>query len=87
MSTYRKKKGSLNSIRKEIQITHLILIVVITILLSVGGAYININANAQAQDKNLRNTADLISRLYSYTKDLSQEQFTLYFNSVCRENL
>lgn len=51
----------------------------------MGGAYININANAQAQDKNLRNTADLISRLYSYTKDLSQEQFTLYFNSVCRE--
>lgn len=85
MNIYRKKKGSLNSIRKEIQITHLILIVVITILLSVGGAYININANAQAQDKNLRNTADLISRLYSYTKDLSQEQFTLYFNSVCRE--
>lgn len=79
------KKGSLNTIRKEIQRTHLFLIVVITILLSVGGAYININANAQAVDQNLLNTADLISRLYSFTKNLPEDEFRTYFNSVCDE--
>ncbi len=79
------KKRSLNTIRKEIQRTHLFLIVVITILLSVGGAYININANAQAFDQSLQNTADLISRLYSFTKGLERDEFTSYFNSICRE--
>ena len=79
------KKGSLNTIRKEIQRTHLLLIVVITILLSVGGAYININANAVAVDQNLHNTADLISRLYCFTKNLSDDDFRAYFNSVCSE--
>lgn len=80
-----KNKGSLNSIRIEIQKTHLILIVVITILLSVGGAFINITSNAHSLDQTLRNTADLISRLYSFTKDLPQEEFSSYFNSVCKE--
>ena len=79
------KKGSLNTIRKEMQRTHLFLIVVITILLSLGGAYINLNANAQAVDQNLLNTADLISRLYSFTKNLSDKDFCSYFNSVCNE--
>lgn len=79
------KKRSLNTIRKEIQRTHLFLIVVITILLSVGGAYININANAQAFDQSLQNTADLISRLYSFTKGLERDEFTGYFNSICQE--
>ncbi|MBR6295339.1 MAG: Spo0B domain-containing protein [Treponema sp.] len=80
-----QKKAPLNSIRREMQRTHLILIVVITILLSVGGACININANTQAMDQNLLNTADLISRLYSFTKDLPQDEFRKYFNSVCEE--
>ncbi len=79
------KKGSLNTIRKEIQRTQLLLIVVITIFLSVGGAYININANAQAMDQNLMNTADLISRIYAFTKGLPQDEFRDYFNSICRE--
>ena len=80
-----QKKGSLNSIRKEIQKIHLILIMVITVLLSVGGAFININADTQAFDQNLLNTSNLISRLYGFTKDLSQNELTEYFNSVCRE--
>ncbi len=79
------KKGSLNSIRREMQRTHLLLIVVITILLSVGGAYIDINANAQALDQNLLNTADLISRIYGFTRKLPQDELTGYFNSICRE--
>ena len=82
-STRYAKKGSLNSIRREMQKTHLILIVVITILLSVGGAYINVNANAQAVDQSLLNTADLISRLYGFTKNLPRDELTGYFNSIC----
>jgi sensor histidine kinase regulating citrate/malate metabolism len=84
-STKYAKKGSLNSIRRDMQRTHLLLIVVITILLSVGGAYINVNANAQAFDQSLLNTADLISRLYSFTKGLPQDEFRSYFNSICTE--
>lgn len=84
-STRYAKKGSLNSIRREMQKTHLILIVVITILLSVGGAYINVNANAQAVDQSLLNTADLISRLYGFTKNLPRDELTGYFNSICTE--
>lgn len=85
MKNARDKKGSLNNIRKEIQRTHLFFIVIITIFLSVGGAFININAHEQAFDQNLLNTADLISRIYSFTKDLSQEEFCSYFNSICKE--
>ncbi|MBQ9539437.1 MAG: Spo0B domain-containing protein [Treponema sp.] len=84
-NTKDTKRGSLNSIRREIQRTHLILIVVITILLSVGGAMININANAQALDQSLLNTADLISRIYSFNKGMPREQLKSYFNSICRE--
>lgn len=79
------KKSSLNSIRKEIQKVHLILIMVITVLLSAGGTFININADTQAFDQNLLNTSNLISRLYGFTKELSSEELTEYFNSVCRE--
>ncbi|MCR5764065.1 MAG: Spo0B domain-containing protein [Treponema sp.] len=79
------KKGSLNTIRKEMQRTHLFLIVVITILLSFGGAFINLHANAQAVDQNLLNTADLISRLYRFTKNLPCDEFCKYFNGVCNE--
>lgn len=85
MNNKRKPKSFLNSIQREIQNKHLFLIVIITILLSVGGAVININANSQALDQNLRNTADLISRLASFTNNLSQEQLTKYYNSICDE--
>lgn len=79
------KRSVLNSLRKEIQKIHLILIMVVTILLSVGGAMVNINADTQAFDQNLLNTSNLISRLYGFTKDLPKEEFTAYFNSVCAE--
>lgn len=79
------KKSSLNSIRQEIQKVHLILIMVVTILLSVGGAFINVNADAQAFDQNLLNTSNLISKLYGFTDNLSTSDLVQYFNSVCEE--
>lgn len=79
------RKSSLNSIRKEIQRTHLLLIVIITIFLSVGSAFIDINANTKNFDQNLLNTSNLISRLYGFTEDFTQEQRTIYFNSLCKE--
>ena len=47
-------KKSLDSIRKEIQTTQLILIILITILLSTGSAVININSHEKAFEVMLR---------------------------------
>lgn len=58
---------------------------VVTILLSVGGAFINVNADAQAFDQNLLNTSNLISKLYGFTDNLSTSDLVQYFNSVCEE--
>lgn len=79
-----KKNNSdkLNTIRKEIRRTHLALIISITILLSIGGAFININSNEKTFNQNLQNTAELITRLYSFTKDYSQTELCTYMDSV-----
>lgn len=79
------RKNSLNNLRKEIQHTHLVLIVIITILLSVGSVFININANSKNLNQNLLNFSNLISRLYGFTKDMPSEQRTIYFNYLCME--
>lgn len=81
---YRKNNG-LNVIRKEIQRIHLILIIVITILLSVGGAFTNVNASDNAFDQNLQDTAELITRLYSFMIDSSQIELCFYMDSVVRD--
>lgn len=79
------KKNSLNNIRKEMQKSHLLLIVIITICLSIGGALININASNQNFDQNLINTSTLISHLYEFTKKLSGDELCKYFNNVTKE--
>ncbi|WP_027728781.1 sensor histidine kinase [Treponema sp. C6A8] len=76
------KNKSADNIRREIQHTHLLLIIIITILFSLGGAAINVNAHDKAFDLNLQNTAELISRLYSFTRDYSPEDLRSYFDSV-----
>lgn len=81
----KQKKETLISLRKEIQHTHLILIIVITIFLSVGGAFINVNANDKAFNQNLQNTADLIMRLYSYKQNDSSEELQSYFDELTLE--
>lgn len=76
------KTKSADNLRKEIQHTHLLLIIIITILFSLGGAAINVNAHDKAFDLNLQNTAELISRLYSFTRGYSPEDLRSYFDSV-----
>lgn len=78
----KKAKGNLNTIRKQIQRIQLILIIVITILFSVGGILINVNASEKALDQNLQNTAELITRLYNFTKDMNSEDLCSYMDSI-----
>ena len=67
-------KNSLNDIRHEIQRVQLILIIVTTILMSVGGAVVNVNASDKAFDQSLEYTAELISRLYKFMKNDEPQQ-------------
>ena len=76
--------SNLNSIRKEIQRKQLVLIICITILLSAGGAFINLNINNKILNQNLQNTAELITRLYSFTKNSSQNELCNYMDGVVK---
>lgn len=78
----KKNLGNLNSIRKAIQRTQLILIIFITIFLSIGGFFINLNINNKTLNQNLQNTAELITRLYSFSRDFSQEDLCDYMDKV-----
>ncbi len=78
----KKNLGNLNSIRKAIQRTQLILIISITIFLSIGGFFINLNINKKTLNQNLQNTAELITRLYSFSRDFSQEDLCDYMDKV-----
>lgn len=72
----------MDSIRKEIKRTQLILIISITVLLTIGGAIININSNDKSFNQILQETSELITRLYHFTKDYSQEDLCKYMDSV-----
>ena len=78
----KKNLGNLNTIRKAIQRTQLILIISITIFLSIGGFFINLNINNKTLNQNLQNTAELITRLYSFSRDFSQEDLCDYMDKV-----
>lgn len=78
----KKNLGNLNSIRKAIQRTQLILIISITIFLSIGGFFINLNINNKTLNQNLQNTAELITKLYSFSRDFSQEDLCDYMDKV-----
>ena len=62
-SASKNRKNSLTDIRHEIQRIQLILIIVTTILMSIGGAVANVNASDKAFDQNLQETASLITRI------------------------
>ena len=83
----RKSRAStgLNDIRHEIQRTHLILIIVITILLSVGGAFVNVNASDNAFDQNLQDTAELITRIYGFMRKKPPMELRLCMDSIGME--
>ena len=81
----KKKHDNLNSIRREIRRTQLILIISVTLLLSAGGAFISIHALEKDFSQSLQNTAELITRLYRFTDDYSEEELTAYMDSVVQE--
>lgn len=81
----KKNLGNLNLIRKEIQRTQLSLIISITIFLSLGGVFINLNFYKKTLNQNLQNTAELITRLYSFAQDFSQNELCEYMDSVVHD--
>ena len=79
------KKNSLTNIRHEIQRIQLILIIVTTIFMSVGGAVINVNYSENAVDQNLQDTADLITRIYGFMKDAPRDELCTCMDSIAAE--
>lgn len=77
--------GKLNSLRKKIQATQLILIIATIILISVGGMIINISANEKNFEKELQNSSSLIKRIYGFTKDYSQNELSDFMDSIVEE--
>lgn len=80
-----KKSGNLQLLRKEIQRIQLILIISITVLMSIGGAYININSMEKDFNNNLQNTSDLITRIYGFVRDYSQAELCTYMDQAVSE--
>ncbi|MCR4790371.1 MAG: Spo0B domain-containing protein [Treponemataceae bacterium] len=81
----KSSSGKINALRKEIQNIQLILIIVTTILLSGGGAAINITLTDRSINQNLKDTSLLITRLYSFTKDYTQEELCNYMDSIVKD--
>lgn len=81
----KNNKNKLESIRKEIKKTQLILVAATTLLLSFGGLFLNIKSNDKAFNQDLQITSDLITRLYSFTKDYSQQDLCDYMDSIVEE--
>ena len=81
----KNNKNKLESIRKEIKKTQMILVAATTLLLSFGGLFLNIKSNDKAFNQDLQNTSDLITRLYSFTKDYSQQDLCDYMDSIVEE--
>ena len=82
----KKNISNLNVIRKGIQRTQLILILLVTVFMSTGGLFINLKTNEKEFNENLLNTSELITRLYSFTSGYSPEQLKAYMDDIV-ENL
>ena len=82
----KKNISNLNVIRKGIQRTQLILILLVTVFMSTGGLFINLKTNEKEFNENLLNTSELITRLYSFTCGYSSEQLIVYMDDIV-ENL
>lgn len=81
----RKRKNSLTDIRHEIQRIQLILIILTTILMSVGGAVINVTASDNAFDQNLQDTADLITRIYGFMREAPRRDLCICMDGIAAE--
>ena len=80
----KESPKSLHAIRHEIQWSNLALIILVTVLLSLGGAYINISANEKTFDQTLQNTAELISRQYEFTKELPPDEQIIFLDLITK---
>ena len=80
-----RRKNSLTDIRHEIQRIQLILIILTTILMSVGGAVINVNASDNAFDQNLQDTAELITRIYGFMRDAPRRDLCICMDGIAAE--
>lgn len=78
----KNNKGNLSLLRKEITRTQVSLIVSITILLSAGGMIINLKSINNAFNHTLQNTSELITRLYGFTRKMSQDELQVYMDNV-----
>ena len=81
----KKRKNSLTDIRHEIQRIQLILIIVTTILMSVGGAVANVNASDKAFDQNLQETAALITRIYGFMREKPRRDLCICMDSIAED--
>ncbi len=79
------RKNSLTDIRHEIQRIQLILIIVTTILMSVGGAIVNVNASDNAFDQNLQETAALITRIYGFMREAPRRDLCICMDSIAAD--
>ena len=80
-----RRKNNLTDIRHEIQRIQLILIILTTIFMSVGGAVINVNASDNALDQNLQDTAELITRIYGFMKDAGRDELCSCMDSIAAQ--
>lgn len=78
----KEKKGNLGQLRKDITRTQIVLIISITIFLSFGGLMINLNSINKDFNQTLQNTSELITRLYSFTRKMPQEELTVYMDNT-----
>ncbi len=84
-SASKNRKNSLTDIRHEIQRIQLILIIVTTILMSIGGAVANVNASDKAFDQNLQETASLITRIYGYMREAPRRDLCITMDGIAAE--
>lgn len=80
-----RRKNNLTDIRHEIQRIQLILIIVTTIFMSIGGAVINVNASDNAVDQNLQDTAELITRIYGFMRDAPRRDLCICMDRIAAE--
>ena len=81
----RKRKNSLTDIRHEIQRIQLVLIILTTIFMSIGGAIVNVNASDKAFDQNLQETAALITRIYGFMRDAPRRDLCITMDGIAAE--
>ncbi len=84
-SSSLENRNSLSGLRKKIQLTQFILIVVTALLMSVGGLVINIGFSDKTASEEQQDMSGMITRLFCFTKDFSHEELCAYMDSIVQE--